>query len=167
MSNEPATAVNNEFCVNKDSNNTDNIVQLSLEFEGLQLVDEDIKAEIEKSSMALEEESIESSETEEESIDDPIKKKKAERKAAKKAMKAARRAQREGRGDSSAGQKTCDMCGASVDLLIRCTYDESLQWKMVCGKCWKKASGGVVDGDGNHPYYRYGGLWKNRRAQKS
>ena len=27
-------------------------------------------------------------------------------------------------------------------------------------------SGGVVDGDDKHPYYRYGGLWKNRRAQQ-
>lgn len=36
---------------------------------------------------------------------------------------------------------------------------------MVCGKCWNDVSGGVVDGDNAHPYYRYGGLWKNRRAQ--
>jgi hypothetical protein len=97
---------------------------------------------------------------------DPVTQRKAERKANKKAKKAERRAQREGRGDLSAGQKSCDMCSKSVDLLIRCTYDESLQWNMVCGKCWNKASGGVVDGDSSHPYYRYGGLWKNRRAQK-
>lgn len=89
--------------------------------------------------------------------------KKQQRKAAKKEKKAARRAQREGRGDPTAGQKCCDMCDKSVDLLIRCTYDESGEWKMVCGVCWKKASGGVVDGDAQHPYYRYGGLWKNRR----
>ena len=38
---------------------------------------------------------------------------------------------------------------------------------MVCGKCWRDVSGGVVDGDDAHPFYRYGGLWKNRRrAQK-
>ena len=91
--------------------------------------------------------------------------KKAERKALKKKKKAERRAQREGRGDTSAGQKLCDMCGKSVDLLIRCTYDETQQWKMVCGSCWKKASGGIVDGDSSHPYYRYGGLWKNRRKK--
>lgn len=97
---------------------------------------------------------------------DPVAQRKAERKAAKKAKKAERRAQREGRGDPSAGQKECDMCHKSVDLLVRCTYDESLKWNMVCGKCWKEASGGVVDGDTSHPYYRYGGLWKNRRAQK-
>jgi hypothetical protein len=90
----------------------------------------------------------------------------AKRKAAKKAQKAERRAQREGRGDPDAGRKQCDMCGRSVDLLIRCMYEEGkMDWKMVCGKCWKVASGGVVDGDANHPHYRYGGLWKNRRAQ--
>lgn len=89
--------------------------------------------------------------------------KNAMRKAAKKLKKQQRRAQREGRGDQTAGQKQCHMCGKSVDLLIRCTYDESLEWHMVCGKCWKVASGGVVDGDAAHPFYRYGGLWKNRR----
>jgi len=98
--------------------------------------------------------------------DDPVERKKAERKAAKKAKKAERRAQREGRGNPSAGQKNCDMCSKSVDLLIRCTYDASGEWRMVCGSCWKTASGGVVDGDAAHPHYRYGGLWKNRRAQK-
>ena len=86
----------------------------------------------------------------------------AARKAAKKAKKAARRAQREGRADPSVGQKTCDVCGKSVDLLIRCTIDASGDWKMVCGKCWHTVSGGVVDGSPNHPHYRYGGLWKNR-----
>ena len=87
------------------------------------------------------------------------------RKAEKKRKKQERRAQREGRGDPTAGQKQCDMCEKNVDLLIRCTYDESLEWKMVCGKCWKIASGGVVDGDASHPFYKYGGLWKNRRRK--
>eukprot|EP00980_Cylindrotheca_fusiformis_P029507 scaffold23496_cov188-Cylindrotheca_fusiformis.AAC.5 len=88
---------------------------------------------------------------------------KKERKALRKAMKAERRARREGHGNPSAGQKSCDMCGKSVNLLIRCMYEEGqLEWKMVCGKCWNTASGGVVDGDPNHPHYRYGGLWKNR-----
>eukprot|EP00566_Odontella_aurita_P001105 CAMPEP_0113564578 /NCGR_PEP_ID=MMETSP0015_2-20120614/21698_1 /TAXON_ID=2838 /ORGANISM="Odontella" /LENGTH=237 /DNA_ID=CAMNT_0000466677 /DNA_START=380 /DNA_END=1093 /DNA_ORIENTATION=- /assembly_acc=CAM_ASM_000160 len=96
---------------------------------------------------------------------DPVAQRKAQRKAAKKAAKAARRAQREGRGDPTAGNKPCDMCDKRVDLLIRCTYDESGVWKMVCGKCWKEASGGVVDGDADHPHYRYGGLWKNRRRK--
>lgn len=87
------------------------------------------------------------------------------RKEAKKAMKAARRAQREGRGDRSAGRKSCDVCTKSVDMLVRCQIDSTLQWKMVCGRCWHGVSGGVVDGDAAHPYYRYGGLWKNRRKQ--
>jgi hypothetical protein len=98
-------------------------------------------------------------------INDPKERLKAERKAAKKAKKAARRAQREGRGDPTVGQKPCDICGNSVNLLIRCTFDASGEWKMVCGKCWNFASGGVVDGDENHPHYRYGGLWKNRRQR--
>eukprot|EP00978_Attheya_sp_CCMP212_P016959 scaffold44868_cov59-Attheya_sp.AAC.2 len=89
--------------------------------------------------------------------EDPVERQKAERKAAKKKKKQERRAQREGRGDPTCGQKQCDMCTKSVDLLIRCTYDETQEWNMVCGKCWHKASGGVVDD---------GGLWKNRRAQK-
>ena len=90
---------------------------------------------------------------------------KQQRKLEKKRKKAERRAQREGRGDPSAGQKQCTICNKSVNLLIRCQYDKSGQWGMVCGKCWQDVSGGVVDGDKNHPYYRYGGLWKNRRAQ--
>ena len=98
---------------------------------------------------------------------DPNARRKAERKAAKKARKAARRAEREGRGDPTAGQKQCDMCSKSVDLLVRCKHKESKgEWEMVCGKCWNVASGGVVDGDANHPEYNYGGLWKNRRAQQ-
>eukprot|EP00979_Chaetoceros_neogracilis_P001451 scaffold249_cov262-Chaetoceros_neogracile.AAC.18 len=98
-------------------------------------------------------------------IQDPIARKKELRKAEKKRKKQERRAKREGRGDKSVGQKQCDMCSKSVDLLIRCTYDESLDWKMICGKCWNIASGGVVDGDKDHPYYRYGGLWKNRKRK--
>ena len=90
---------------------------------------------------------------------------KQQRKLEKKRKKAERRAQREGRGDPSAGQKQCTICNKSVNLLIRCQYDKSGQWGMVCGKCWQDVSGGVVDGDKDHPYYRYGGLWKNRRAQ--
>lgn len=96
----------------------------------------------------------------------PILDAKAQRKADKKSKKAERRAQREGKGDPTAGQKQCTICDTSVDLLIRCTYDKSGEWGMVCGKCWGDVSGGVVDGDANHPHYRYGGLWKNRRAQK-
>ena len=34
---------------------------------------------------------------------------------------------------------------------------------MACGKCWETdaVAGGVVDGSGANPHYRYGGLWKN------
>ena len=90
------------------------------------------------------------------------------RPSAKKARKATRRAEREGRGDPTAGQKPCDLCGKSVDLLVRCQYNGSSgEWRMVRGRCWNGTGGGVVDGDADHPEYRYGGLWKNRRrAQK-
>ena len=99
-------------------------------------------------------------------VEDPVALAKQQRKALKKAKKAERRAERDGCGDPSAGQKQCNMCGKSVNLLIRCMYEEGqVDWRMVCGKCWNVASGGVVDGDANHPHYRYGGLWKNRRAQ--
>lgn len=91
---------------------------------------------------------------------------KAARKAAKKRAKAERRAKREGRADPERGQKCCGVCGSLVDLLIRCVIDESGAWKMVCGKCWKSVSGGVVDGDEAHPHYRYGGLWKNHHRAK-
>ena len=87
---------------------------------------------------------------------------KTTRKAAKKLAKLERRAKREGRADPSHGQKSCDVCQTSVNLLIRCTIDASGEWKMVCGKCWHSVSGGVADGDADHPHYRYGGLWKNR-----
>jgi hypothetical protein len=100
--------------------------------------------------------------------DDPVERRKAERKAAKKAKKAERRAQRQGNGDPMAGRKPCDVCSKPVNLLVRCTTDASRQqYQMVCGKCWKDVSGGVVDGDAAHPHYNYGGLWKNRRAQQA
>ena len=85
------------------------------------------------------------------------------RKEARKAAKAARRARRQ--GEDTGGQKACDLCGRGVDLLIRCQVDGSKSWKMVCGRCWKEptVAGGVVDGDGQNEWYRYGGLWKNLR----
>jgi len=86
----------------------------------------------------------------------------AARKAAKKRAKAERRARRH---DPTSGQKPCNVCGRSVDLLVRCQVDASNAWKMVCGRCWHDVSGGVVDGDAQHPHYRYGGLWKNRRRR--
>mmetsp|Transcript_14177 Transcript_14177/g.23447 ORF Transcript_14177/g.23447 Transcript_14177/m.23447 type:complete len:332 (+) Transcript_14177:3-998(+) len=82
-----------------------------------------------------------------------------------KAMKAERRAHRTGAAHAGlAKQKPCGECSKQVDLLVRCTTDESQQWRMLCGRCWAKASGGVPDGDADHPHYRYGGLWKNRAA---
>lgn len=36
----------------------------------------------------------------------------------------------------------------------RCMTDESRAWRMVCTKCWKDVSGGVEDGDEDHPHYR-------------
>ena len=45
---------------------------------------------------------------------------------------------------------------AAEELSCRCQIDKSEIWHMVCGKCWKTVSGGVVDGDEEHPYYRSG-----------
>ncbi len=83
-----------------------------------------------------------------------------DRKAAKKALKAQRRAKREGRAPKEVGQKACERCHAAADLLVRCTYDETRAWRLVCGRCWRQVSGGVADGTPDHPHYRYGGLWK-------
>mmetsp|Transcript_16801 Transcript_16801/g.23500 ORF Transcript_16801/g.23500 Transcript_16801/m.23500 type:complete len:203 (+) Transcript_16801:67-675(+) len=88
--------------------------------------------------------------------------KKAERERRKqeaKLMKQHRKAKREGKRVTT---KKCDQCGKDVQLLIRCQIDQSRKWNLVCGKCWKTVSGGVVDGDEDHPYYKYGGLWKSR-----
>uniref|UniRef100_A0A0G4HJP3 Uncharacterized protein n=1 Tax=Chromera velia CCMP2878 TaxID=1169474 RepID=A0A0G4HJP3_9ALVE len=89
---------------------------------------------------------------------------KEDRKLRKKRLKEERRAKREGRAPKDVGRKSCDLCSKEVDLLIRCTVDASQQWRMACGKCWKKASGGVPDGTPDKPHYRYGGVWKNRNA---
>jgi hypothetical protein len=86
-------------------------------------------------------------------------------KEAVKAQKRERRLKRMGQASEDVGRKPCDLCGKQVDLLIRCTVDETQQFKMVCGKCWPGVSGGVPDGvSATHPHYRYGGLWKNRNA---
>ena len=40
-------------------------------------------------------------------------------------------------------------------------------WHFVCpGSCWKRVSGGVIDGDlaEGREGYRYGGMWKNKHA---
>ena len=59
--------------------------------------------------------------------------------------------------------RACDMCDASVNLLVRCQLGPGKEWSMVCGKCWGRpeVAGGVVDGSGENEHYRYGGLWKN------
>ena len=98
---------------------------------------------------------------------------KEQRKAQKKSAKSEQRIKRAGEStpptDSaksgvSRGSKPCSQCGRLVDLLIRCQHAGSdKKWVMLCGKCWKIASGGVVDGDAEHALYRYGGLWKNRK----
>jgi len=91
-----------------------------------------------------------------------------ERRAHKKALKKAKQAKRAGSPEAIAAKmKPCDMCKKPVNVLIRCTCDASQQWRMLCGRCWKEASGGVPDGDADHPHYRYGGLWKNRAAAVS
>mgnify|MGYP003309211152 CR=1 FL=1 len=87
------------------------------------------------------------------------------RKLAKKAAKAERRAKRQGTASKDSGRKSCDLCDAKVNLLVRCRTDETRAWRMVCGSCWHGVSGGVPDGDAAHPHYAYGGLWKNRNPQ--
>ena len=65
----------------------------------------------------------------------------------------------------SAYRKPCDLCHALNDVLVRCRIENTAVWYFVCTKnCWKKVSGGVVDGSPDHPYYRYGGMWKNKHA---
>src|SRR6056297_3618280 len=89
----------------------------------------------------------------------PVVPEKEMKKMRKKAAKAAKREKRE---SNKLSLKPCVICNRDQDLLIRCQVDSSLEWKMVCGKCWREVSGGVVDGDAAHPHYRYGGLWKAR-----
>jgi len=91
-----------------------------------------------------------------------------ERRARKKALKKAKQAKRAGSPEAIAAKmKPCDICMKRVNVLIRCTCDASQKWRMLCGRCWKEASGGVPDGSADHPHYRYGGLWKNRAADVS
>jgi len=74
----------------------------------------------------------------------------------KRATKAAQKAKREGGRDG----KDCNVCCTEAAVLIRCRIDASMDWKMVCKQCWGSVSGGVPDGDSQHPHYQYGGLWK-------
>jgi len=94
-----------------------------------------------------------------------------ERRARKNALKKAKQAKQAKQAGSpeaiAAKMKPCDTCTKRANILIRCTCDASQKWRMLCGKCWKEASGGVPDGNADHPHYRYGGLWKNRAADVS
>ena len=65
----------------------------------------------------------------------------------------------------SAYRKPCDLCHDPNDVLVRCIIDDTSKWLFVCTKsCWRKVSGGEIDGNPDHPYYRYGGMWKNKHA---
>ncbi|KAJ9115227.1 hypothetical protein QFC20_001094 [Naganishia adeliensis] len=70
--------------------------------------------------------------------------------------------------DPSTSTKKCEQCGKPSDVLIRCRKDETEKWFLLCpGTCWKEASGGKVDGTKDTPWYRYGGVWKNKKAATS
>ena len=64
--------------------------------------------------------------------------------------------------------KPCTLCGTPRGVLVRCQIDASGRWHLLCpGACWRQASGGQEDARGAesaHPYYRYGGMWKNRHV---
>ncbi|KAF2107231.1 hypothetical protein BDV96DRAFT_589944 [Lophiotrema nucula] len=64
--------------------------------------------------------------------------------------------------------KLCTLCETPRQTLVRCQIDESQKWHFVCpGKCWKSVSGGTEDARGleeQYPYYRYGGMRKDRSA---
>ena len=102
--------------------------------------------------------------------DEEAKKKKEEdralRKQRAKESKRQKRLKREGMARGEEGNKGCEACGKSSEVLIRCQYDETRQWRLVCGSCWRRVSGGVPDGAENFPFYRYGGLWKNRTIKE-
>ncbi|PRP88447.1 hypothetical protein PROFUN_03164 [Planoprotostelium fungivorum] len=94
---------------------------------------------------------------------DPRKQEKRDR---KKAAREAKKSNRQG-SDSSveASRKPCDLCHEKRDVLVRCMIDDSEQWKLICTKgCWQKVSGGQVDGVKEKEHYRYGGMWKNHKA---
>ena len=67
-------------------------------------------------------------------------------------------------------RKACTLCQTLRDVLVRCQIDETETWHFVCpGSCWKRVSGGTIDGDGSeaHQFYRYGGMWKNKHEAVS
>jgi hypothetical protein len=89
-------------------------------------------------------------------------------------------------------RKNCTLCNTPRDVLVRCQIDEASvastrasttstsqdateappalkpgAWHFVCpGSCWRRVSGGVIDGDlkEGREGYRYGGMWKNKHA---
>ncbi|KAF1920871.1 hypothetical protein BDU57DRAFT_439706 [Ampelomyces quisqualis] len=65
-------------------------------------------------------------------------------------------------------KKSCTLCHTPRPVLVRCQIDESAHWHFVCpGACWRSVSGGVEDAkglEGEFPWYRYGGMWKDRSA---
>lgn len=77
-----------------------------------------------------------------------------------------------GRADSkeepSPFSKPCDLCQRRRDVLIRCQIDDTGKWHFVCtGKCWTQVSGGIAEGNRDHPFYKYGGTWKNKHEYVS
>lgn len=64
------------------------------------------------------------------------------------------------------GTKACDVCSKDAHEMTRCRIDATKEWKLVCNECWKDVSGGVVDGDAEHPHYVYGGVWKGKKNRK-
>lgn len=90
-------------------------------------------------------------------------------------------------------RKPCTLCSTPRDVLVRCQIDpasidpvpstpgnktaaageeepqhfDPKTWHFVCpGACWRRVSGGVIDGDleKGREGYRYGGMWKNKHA---
>ena len=87
-----------------------------------------------------------------------------DRKLARKNRKLAAKEQKQAKRQS--GRKSCERCEKQeCEVLIRCSCKEWQGWRLVCGKCWKDVSGGVPDGDLDHPDYRYGGLWRYRKGE--
>jgi len=81
----------------------------------------------------------------------------AERAALRKARKAAPKAAKANR--TEVGRKPCEHCSAPErEELIRCRSALWPGWRLVYCACWRAASGGVADGDADHPEYAYGGL---------
>ncbi|KAH8732422.1 hypothetical protein GQ44DRAFT_735332 [Phaeosphaeriaceae sp. PMI808] len=64
--------------------------------------------------------------------------------------------------------KSCTLCSTPQQVLVRCQIDDTQKWHFVCpGACWKRVSGVVEDVKGlidECPWYRYGGMWKDRSA---